>query len=73
MRGQTVTRLAAMLRERGDASAFPSARIMLDGWMENALVNEPATAVEDRYREILRAARPRRPSAVLDGTFDRLS
>jgi DNA replication and repair protein RecF len=69
MRGQTVTRLAAMLRARGDASAFPSARIMLDGWMENALVNEPATAVEDRYREILRASRPRDAAAgrTLDG------
>src|SRR5881394_3171285 len=44
-RGQTVTRLAAVLRERGQASAFPSAQIMLDGWMENALLNEPATAV----------------------------
>ncbi len=54
MRGQTVTRLAAMLRARGEASAFPSAQIMLDGWMENALINEPATSVEDRYREILR-------------------
>src|SRR6266446_1652525 len=43
-RGQTVTKLAAMLRERGAASAFPSAQIMLDGWMENALVNEAATA-----------------------------
>src|SRR4051812_32763040 len=57
-RGQTVTKLAAVLRARGQASAFPSAAIMLDGWMENALVNEPATAVEDRYREILRAGRP---------------
>src|ERR1700684_1078393 len=45
MRGQTVTRLAAMLRSRGEASAFPSAQIMLDGWMENALMKEPATAV----------------------------
>ena len=54
MRGQTATRLAAMLHARGEASAFPSARIMLDGWIENALMSEPATAVEDRYREILR-------------------
>src|ERR1700757_2801175 len=36
-RGQTATKLAAMLRARGEASAFPSAQIMLDGWMENAL------------------------------------
>src|SRR5437667_1294550 len=35
MRGQTINRLAATLRARGDASAFPSAAIMLDGWMEN--------------------------------------
>jgi DNA replication and repair protein RecF len=68
-RGQTVTRLAAMLRERGEDSAFPSARIMLDGWMENALTSEPATAVEDRYRQILRDGRARDAAAgrTLDG------
>src|SRR6202142_972065 len=59
MRGQTVTKLAAMLRARGETSPFPSAQIMLDGWMENALISEPATAVEDRYREILRNSRAR--------------
>jgi DNA replication and repair protein RecF len=69
MRGQTVTKLAAMLRARGAASAFPSADIMLDGWMENALITEPATSVEDRYREILRASRARDAAAgrTLDG------
>jgi DNA replication and repair protein RecF len=69
MRGQTVTRLAAMLRARGEAPVFPSAAIMLDGWMENALINEPATSVEDRYREILRASRQRDAAAgrTLDG------
>src|SRR5881296_2728675 len=69
MRGQTATRLAAMLRARGDASAFPSAQIMLDGWMENALLSEPATSVEDRYREILRDSRARDAAAgrTLDG------
>src|SRR5712671_3003317 len=69
MRGQTAAKLAAMLRTRGDASAFPSAQIMLDGWMENALMAEPATAVEDRYREILRAGRARDAAAgrTLDG------
>ncbi|MGY3694077.1 DNA replication and repair protein RecF [Bradyrhizobium sp. USDA 3240] len=68
-RGQTAAKLAAMLRERGAASAFPSAEIMLDGWMESALLQEPATAVEDRYREILRASRPRDAAAgrTLDG------
>jgi len=69
MRGQTVTKLAAMLRARGAASAFPSADIMLDGWLENALITEPATSVEDRYREILRASRARDAAAgrTLDG------
>src|SRR6201988_3142063 len=62
-RGQTAMKLAAMLRDRGQASAFPSAAIALDGWMENALLNEPATAVEDRYREILRAGRARDAAA----------
>src|ERR1700689_4455117 len=68
-RGQTAARLAAMLRERGDATAFPSARIMLDGWMENALVTEPATSVEDRYRQNLRDSRARDAAAgrTLDG------
>lgn len=63
MRGQTVIRLAAMLRERGQTSIFPSARITLDGWMENALLIEPATTVEDRYREILRDSRARDAAA----------
>ena len=42
---------------------------MLDGWMENALINEPATSVEDRYREILRTSRARDAAAgrTLDG------
>src|ERR1700744_3118773 len=69
MRGQTLTRLSAMLRARGADSAFPSAQIMLDGGMENALMREPATAVEDRYREILRQGRARDAAAgrTLDG------
>jgi DNA replication and repair protein RecF len=69
MRGQTATKLAAMLRARGAGSAFPKASIMLDGWMENALVSEPATAVEDRYLRILRDNRARDAAAgrTLDG------
>src|SRR6185437_4793507 len=68
-RGHTLTRLAAMLRGRGCGSAFPAADIALDGWMENALLDEPATAVEDRYREILRSGRARDAAAgrTLDG------
>src|SRR5215831_11233600 len=68
-RGQTAVKLAGMLRARGQASAFTSAEIALDGWMENALLNEPATAIEDRYREILRTSRARDAAAgrTLDG------
>ena len=68
-RGQTATRLAAMLRARGLASAFPSAEIALDGWMENALLGEPATTVEDRYRAILKTNRVRDAATgrTLDG------
>src|SRR6201986_2475848 len=62
-RSQTLIKLADMLRTRGAASPFPSAQIALDGWMENALVNEPATAVEDRYREILCTSRARDAAA----------
>ena len=71
---------AAMLHSRGTQSALPSAGIALDGWMENALMSEPATAIEDRYREILRpgprpampppAVRARRPAS--DGFSGRL-
>jgi DNA replication and repair protein RecF len=68
MRGQTAARLAAMLQSRGEASAFPSAHIRLDGWMENALMSEPATAVEDRYRDILRQGRAR--DAIAGRTLD---
>src|SRR5579863_5335349 len=67
-RGQTLTRLAAMMRLRGTGSAFPAADIALDGWMENTLLSEPATAVEDRYREILRAGRAR--DAIAGRTLD---
>jgi DNA replication and repair protein RecF len=68
-RGQTALKLAAMLRERGKASVFPSAEITLDGWMENALLTEPATSVEDRYRGVLRESRARDAAAgrTLDG------
>jgi DNA replication and repair protein RecF len=68
-RAHTAVKLAAMLRARGQASAFPSAELMLDGWMETALLGEPATSVEDRYRQILRDSRARDAAAgrTLDG------
>ena len=69
MRTETVMRLAAALDARGAASAFPSAAIALDGWIENALALDPATAVEDRYRQVLRDNRARDAAAgrTLDG------
>lgn len=68
-RGQTLQRLATTLAARGHISAFPSAAIALDGWIENALLGEPATAVEDRYRAMLRDNRARDAAAgrTLDG------
>ncbi|MCL2713070.1 MAG: DNA replication/repair protein RecF [Alphaproteobacteria bacterium] len=62
-RAETASRLAAMCEARGRGSAFPSARIALAGWMENALAGESATVVEDRYRDILRANRARDAAA----------
>ena len=62
-RGQTLQRLSSMLAARGSKSVFPSALIALDGWMENALLTETATAVEDRYREMLRDSRAKDAAA----------
>ncbi|OQW61534.1 MAG: DNA replication/repair protein RecF [Proteobacteria bacterium SG_bin9] len=69
MRGETVKRLSATLAAREATSPFPTARISLDGWMENALLTLSATEVEDRYRERLRENRARDAAAgrTLDG------
>jgi DNA replication and repair protein RecF len=69
LRSETLTRLSATLRARGAVSAFPAAEIALDGWIETALRDEPATAVEDRYRARLREGRARDAAAgrTLDG------
>jgi DNA replication and repair protein RecF len=69
LRGETATRLQAKISARASASAFPSALIALDGWMENALLTETALSVEERYRTILRETRPRDAAAgrTLDG------
>jgi len=59
-RAECVRRLKAEIESARDpTSLFPSAEIGLDGWMEAALGSEPAIAIEDRYRAILREARPR--------------
>jgi len=63
-RAETVRRLAAaLMRNRNPASPFPWAGIALDGWIENALMEQPATEVEDRYRVVLRGNRARDAAA----------
>jgi DNA replication and repair protein RecF len=63
-RAETVRRLAAaLMRNRNPASPFPWAGIALDGWIENALMEQPATEVEDRYRSVLRDNRARDAAA----------
>src|SRR5256885_17020594 len=63
-RAETVRRLAsALARNRDPASPFPWAGVALDGWIENALMELPATEVEDRYRAVLRANRARDAAA----------
>ena len=68
-RNQTLGRLQAMIAERAATSPFPAAALSLDGWMEAALQNEPALAVEERYRAVLRDNRSRDAAAgrTLDG------
>ncbi len=70
LRGETMRRLQAALAARsGMASAFPSAGIALQGWMEQALAESPAVEVEDRYRTVLKDNRGRDAQAgrTLDG------
>ncbi|MFC3691551.1 DNA replication/repair protein RecF [Chenggangzhangella methanolivorans] len=59
-RAETVGRLSGLIAETADpASPFPAALIALDGVLEADLARDPASAVEDRYRERLGRARPR--------------
>ncbi len=69
-RAETVRRLsAALAARRATETAFPSAEIGLDGWMEAAMLAAPAVEVEDRYRAVLRDNRARDAAAgrTLDG------
>ena len=69
-RAETVRRLsAALAMRRATETAFPSAEIGLDGWMEAAMLAAPAVEVEDRYRAVLRDNRARDAAAgrTLDG------
>jgi DNA replication and repair protein RecF len=71
LRVETVSRLQAVLATRRDrnASAFPAADLMLEGWMEKLVLLHPSVDVEDRYRTILRDNRARDAAAgrTLDG------
>jgi DNA replication and repair protein RecF len=63
-RAETVRRLSAALsRDRDPASPFPWAGVALEGWIENAVMEQPASDVEDRYRASLRNNRGRDAAA----------
>jgi len=63
-RAETIRRLAAALaRDRDPSSPFPWAGVALDGWIENAVMEQPASDVEDRYRANLRNNRGRDAAA----------
>src|SRR5579884_665140 len=62
LRAETVRRLDAVLAQRRE-SAFPSAEIALDGWMEQLIAVHPATELEERYRAVLRDNRTRDAAA----------
>jgi DNA replication and repair protein RecF len=61
-RVETVRRLDAVLASR-KGSAFPSAEIALDGWMEQLIPEHPAIEIEERYRGVLRDNRARDAAA----------
>jgi DNA replication and repair protein RecF len=63
-RAETVRRLAAaLMRNRDPASPFPWAGVALNGWVENAVMEQAASDVEDRYRAVLRENRGRDAAA----------
>ena len=60
LRAETVRRLRGALAERNAFPVgFPAADIALHGWMEEALADQPAVEVEDRYRRQLKENRAR--------------
>ncbi len=63
-RQETVTRLAALAEAgRDSASAFPWARVELDGEIERMIPERPAVEIEERYRAVLRDNRARDAAA----------
>jgi DNA replication and repair protein RecF len=69
LRAETARRLQAALAADRSAAAFPFADIALSGWMEEAILSQPAGEVEQRYRAVLRDNRARDAAAgrTLDG------
>ncbi len=70
LRAETVRRLQGALAERNAfPDGFPAAEIALQGWIEQALLDQPAIEVEDRYRTQLKENRARDAQAgrTLDG------
>ena len=69
-RAETVRRLAAeIIASRDDAGPFPWAGLRIEGWLERAVGDTPALALEDSYRARLAEARGRDRAAgrTLDG------
>lgn len=63
-RAETVRRLrAAIATQRQPHSVFPHAEIGLDGLLETMILEQPAIAVEDGYRALLKENRPRDAAA----------
>ena len=62
-RVETVVRLQAALAARASQSAFPAAKIRLDGRMEELVLLRPAVEIEDHYRAVLRDNRARDAAA----------
>jgi DNA replication and repair protein RecF len=70
LRAETVRRLQGALADRNCfPDGFPAAEVALHGWMEQALAEQPALEVEDRYRRQLKENRVRDALAgrTLDG------
>ncbi|MCC6780305.1 MAG: DNA replication/repair protein RecF [Hyphomicrobiales bacterium] len=67
-RAETVARLQGAIAARRE-SPFPTAELMLEGWMEKLMALHPALEIEDRYRATLRDSRARDAAAgrTLDG------
>ena len=60
LRAETVRRLQGALEQRSTfRDEFPMANVALEGWMEQALLGQPAVEVEDRYRRQLKENRTR--------------